>query len=146
MAEGSNTAITNADNQEIGVRQQIVRVLAGNCKQQNVCLVKDIMARFGDKWSMYTILLLGQNEKLRFNELKAGITGISQRMLAVTLRSLEEDGMVSRTVFPEVPPRVEYCLTELGYGLLDQVLKLASWADAHLDDIAAARTNFAGKH
>ncbi|HEY1006297.1 MAG TPA: helix-turn-helix domain-containing protein, partial [Sphingobacteriaceae bacterium] len=87
--------------------------------------MKDIMARFGDKWTMYTVLLLGQNEKLRFNELKNRISGISQRMLAVTLRSLEEDGMVSRTLFPEVPPRVEYCLTGLGRGLLDQILQLA---------------------
>ena len=138
----SNMERTNAENQIVDVSQRIVRVLEGNCRQQDLCLVKDIMARFGDKWSMYTILLLGQNEKLRFNELKNRISGISQRMLAVTLRSLEEDGMVQRTIFPEVPPRVEYCLTSMGKGLLDQILQLAAWADTHSREITAARETF----
>lgn len=136
---------TIAENQEVDVSQRIVRVLEGECREQNLCLVKDILARFGDKWTMYTVLQLGRNEKLRFNELKNRITGISQRMLAVTLRSLEEDGMVQRTLFPEVPPRVEYCLTPLGRGLLDQILQLAGWADAHSREITAARDAFRGK-
>jgi DNA-binding HxlR family transcriptional regulator len=136
---------TIAENQEVALGQRIVRVLEGNCKEQKLCLVKDIMARFGDKWTMYTVLLLGQNQKLRFNELKGRITGISQRMLAVTLRSLEEDGMVRRTLYPEVPPRVEYCLTPLGKGLLDQILELASWADDHSRQIAAAREAYRQK-
>lgn len=133
---------TIADNQEVTIGQRIVRVLGGRCKEQNLCLVKDIMARFGDKWTMYTVLLLGQNEKLRFNELKTGITGISQRMLTVTLRALEEDGIVKRTIYAEIPPRVEYCLTDLGRGLLDQILQLASWADEHSHEIATARKHF----
>ncbi len=136
---------TIVENQPVEVSQRIVRVLEGDCHAQNLCLVKDIMARFGDKWTMYTVLLLGQNEKLRFNELKSRISGISQRMLAVTLRSLEEDGMVSRTLFPEVPPRVEYCLTALGRGLLDQILQLAGWADSHSREITAARDAFRQK-
>lgn len=134
--------ITNTDNQILTVSQRIVRVLDGNCKEQKLCLVKDIMSRFGDKWTMYTVLLLGQNDKLRFNELKGKITGISQRMLTVTLRALEEDGIIKRSIFPEIPPRVEYCLTDLGRGLLDQILQLASWADAHSRDIAAARRQY----
>ena len=78
------------DNQSLTISEQIAKVFNGNCKQKNSCLVKDILARFGDKWSLYTVLRLGQHKKMRFNELKLGIKGISQRMLTVTLRSLEE--------------------------------------------------------
>ena len=85
----------------------IGNILNGKCKKSNVCPVKDIMASYGDKWSMFTILLLGQKKGLRFNELRAGIKGISQRMLTVTLRSLEKDGIVSRLVYPEITPRVD---------------------------------------
>ncbi len=103
------------------------------------------MATYGDKWSMYTILLLGQHKKMRFNEMRSAITGISQRMLAVTLRSLEHDGMISRTLFPEIPPRVEYCLTELGDSLLKQILEFATWADANFDAIMNARKKYENK-
>ena len=112
---------------------------------ENVCPVKDILSRFGDKWSMYTILILGRREKLRFNELKGGIGGISQRMLTVTLRSLEEDGIVSRTLYAEVPPKVVYELTALGKSLLSQLLSMASWADEHCQDILDARKKYADK-
>ena len=109
------------------------------------CPIKDIMARFGDKWSIYTILTLGKQEKLRFNELKNQISGVSQRMLTVTLRSLEEDGLVSRQVYPEIPPRVEYSLTPLGQGLLLQLLQLADWAKLNLDQILDARERYGKK-
>ena len=127
------------------IGERIAKVLSGNSKQRNICPVKDIMARFGDKWSIYSILLLGQKEKLRFSEMKNGIEGISQRMLTVTLRSLEEDGIVSRTIYPEVPPRVEYQLTQLGKGLLEQLLQLASWADDHFLEIVKARKKYTRK-
>lgn len=134
------------DNQSLTISEQIAKVFNGNCKQKNSCLVKDILARFGDKWSLYTVLRLGQYRKLRFNELKLGINGISQRMLTVTLRSLEEDGVVLRKVYPEIPPRVEYELTDLGKSLLEQLLHLANWADDHFVDIMKARKTYGKKH
>lgn len=125
--------------------KRIAQIFSGPCSQKNLCPVKDIMARYGDKWSMYTVLLLGQYQRMRFNELRCGIRGISQRMLTVTLRSLEEDGIVSRTIYPEIPPRVEYQLTDLGEGLLKQLLELASWADAHSQEIIKARKKYGSK-
>ncbi|PRY11348.1 HxlR family transcriptional regulator [Pontibacter ummariensis] len=116
-----------------------------DCAPEELCPVRDIMARFGDKWSVYTILYLGQHGKLRFNELKSMISGISQRMLTVTLRSLEEDGLVSRAVFPEVPPRVEYELTALGRSLLQQLLQLSDWASQNLEQVLEARQRYAKK-
>lgn len=126
-------------------RDKIAAVFTGTCSQKKVCPVKDIMATYGDKWSMYTILLLGQHKKMRFNEMRSAITDISQRMLAVTLRSLEHDGMISRTLFPEIPPRVEYCLTELGDSLLKQILEFATWAEANFDTIMKARKKYENK-
>lgn len=127
-------------------REQIAAVFTGACNQKKVCPVRDIMASYGDKWSMYTVLLLGQHRRMRFNELRNAISGISQRMLTVTLRSLEEDGIVSRTLYPEIPPRVEYCLTELGEGLLKQLLQLANWAEQNVGEIMKARRKYGRKH
>jgi DNA-binding HxlR family transcriptional regulator len=134
------------DNQSLIISEQIAKVFNGNCKQKDCCPVKDIMARFGDKWSLYTVLHLGQHKRMRFNELKVDIKGISQRMLAVTLRSLEEDGLVFRKIYPEIPPRVEYELTEMGNSLLIQLLHLANWADDHFLEISKARKSYGKKH
>ena len=123
-------------------RQHIEAVLSSTCSD-SICPVKDIMASFGDKWSMYTVLLLGLRQRMRFNELRTTITGISQRMLTVTLRSLEEDGFVSRNLYPEIPPRVEYELTPLGEGLFQQLLQLAKWAEAHVDQVMESRKLYA---
>ena len=112
-------------------------------KIEAICPVKDIMARYGDKWSMHTILLLGRQHSLRFSELKASIDGISQRMLTVTLRVLQEDGLIERTVYAERPPRVEYALTPLGESLLEQLVDLSEWALKHKDEIQKARKQFA---
>lgn len=120
-------------------RKQIAAVFEGACAQKKVCPVKDIMASYGDKWSMYAVLLLGQHQTMRFTELRTAISGISQRMLTVTLRSLEEDGIIIRTIYPEIPPRVEYCLTELGESLLKQLLQLANWAAANFGAIMENR-------
>lgn len=81
------------------------------------CHARDVLARVGDTWSVYVIHMLGDAKTLRFNELRREVNGISQRMLTVTLRGLERDGLVARTVYPEVPPRVEYTLTPLGTTL-----------------------------
>jgi DNA-binding HxlR family transcriptional regulator len=120
-------------------KEQIAALFSGTCSKKSVCPVKDIMASYGDKWSMYTVLLLGRHGRLRFSELKTGIHGISQRMLTVTLRSLEEDGMVTRKLYAEVPPRVEYGLTPLGESLLKQILQLANWAEENVSEILKAR-------
>ncbi|MGM4917613.1 winged helix-turn-helix transcriptional regulator [Tardiphaga sp. 813_E8_N1_3] len=107
--------------------------------------VASVLARVGDKWSVLVIMLLGDGPR-RFNELKRMVGGISQRMLTLTLRGLERDGLVTRTVFPTVPPRVDYELTELGRGLSDPVMKLGAWAQQHLPDIDTARKNFDGRN
>jgi DNA-binding HxlR family transcriptional regulator len=107
--------------------------------------VASVLARVGDKWSVLVIMLLGDGPR-RFNELKRMVGGISQRMLTLTLRGLERDGLVTRTVFPTVPPRVDYELTDLGRGLSDPVMKLGAWAQQHLSDIDTARKNFDGRN
>ncbi len=103
--------------------------------------VASILARVGDKWSVFVIMMLGNGPK-RFNEIKRMIGGISQRMLTLTLRGLERDGLVTRTVFPTIPPRVDYELTDLGRGLANPVQALGQWAFEHLPEIEHARTNF----
>ncbi|MGQ0533513.1 MAG: winged helix-turn-helix transcriptional regulator [Caulobacteraceae bacterium] len=103
--------------------------------------VSGILARIGDKWSVLIISRLGEGPR-RFNEIKRIIGGISQRMLTLTLRNLERDGLVSRTVTPTVPPRVDYALTELGRDLLVPVSALGEWAIQHTSCIEAARARF----
>jgi DNA-binding HxlR family transcriptional regulator len=110
------------------------------------CHARDILARIGDKWSVYVIHVLGEARTLRFNELRGQVDGISQRMLTVTLRGMERDGLVARTVYPEVPPRVEYALTPLGATLRQLVRGLVAWSGAHLAEIDAARSAYDAKH
>jgi len=120
-------------------KEKISTIFTGECVKKKVCPIKDIMASYGDKWSMYTVLLLGKKGTMRFNELSANINGISHRMLTVTLRSLQHDGIVQRTLFAEIPPKVEYCLTPLGESLLRQLIQLATWAEANFEQIMDAR-------
>lgn len=134
--------VTKADNQQLKVQKKIDKILCTDASEEQCCPVKDILARFGDKWSIYTILMLGKNDTLRFNELKGLISGISQRMLTVTLRSLEEDGLVNRKIYTEIPPRVEYALTDLGHSLLLQLLELADWAKLNIHQILEARERY----
>jgi DNA-binding HxlR family transcriptional regulator len=110
--------------------------LYGDCRG-----VASILARVGDKWSVFVIMMLGDGPK-RFNEIKRLIGGISQRMLTLTLRGLERDGLVTRTVFPTIPPRVDYELTDLGRGLTKPVMTLGQWAVDHQREIEAARARF----
>ena len=107
------------------------------------CLVRGVLDRVGDKWSVNVIHLLGSGT-LRFSDLRRGIDGISQRMLTVTLRGLERDGLVTRTVYPVVPPRVDYALTPLGETLLATICDLVRWAEAHTADVDAARARYDG--
>ena len=104
-----------------------------------------VLARVGDKWSVLIIVLLGNGPK-RFNEIKRIVGGISQRMLTLTLRGLERDGLVKRTQFPTIPPRVDYELTELGRSLWEAVKPLARWAQSHVKHIAGARAAFDKKN
>jgi DNA-binding HxlR family transcriptional regulator len=103
--------------------------------------VSQVLARVGDKWSVLVVMQLAEGP-LRFSEIKRRINGISQRMLTLTLRGLERDGLATRKVFPTVPPRVDYALSDLGRSLTKPVLALGQWALAHIDQIDAARKKF----
>jgi len=105
------------------------------------CPVRDVLDRIGDRWSLLVLTELREGT-LRFSALRRRIDDISQRMLAQTLRHLEQDGLVSRAVFPTVPPSVEYTLTDLGRSLLVPVEALVDWAGAHHDKIRQARAEF----
>jgi DNA-binding HxlR family transcriptional regulator len=105
------------------------------------CRAREVFERVGDKWSVSVIHQLGSGTR-RFTDLRQSIEGISQRMLTVTLRGLERDGIVTRTVHSVMPPRVDYALTPMGRTLLSTVGSLVSWADAHLDDISQARVAY----
>jgi DNA-binding HxlR family transcriptional regulator len=105
--------------------------------------ISEVLGRVGDKWSVLVVTRLGDGPQ-RFNQLKRSIGGISQRMLTLTLRGLERDGLVTRTVFPTIPPRVDYALTPLGCDLLQPVSALGAWAIRNQAKIAKARERFDG--
>lgn len=128
-----------------GDRQEGTCVTPGNLHVPEECrTVSEVLSRVGDKWTVLVVTVLGTGPK-RFNELRRSLGSISQRMLTLTLRSLERDGLVTRTVFPTVPPRVEYELTELGYSLLDPVSRLSQWARQNQAVIQDARRRFDGE-
>src|ERR1700752_568161 len=103
--------------------------------------VSEVLARVGDKWTVLVVSTLGDGPK-RFNELRRALGSISQRMLTLTLRALERDGLVTRTIFPTIPPRVEYELTKLGHSLLEPVNGIGLWARQHQGAIEDARRRF----
>ena len=103
--------------------------------------VGQILARAGEKWSMLVVMLLRDGPR-RFNDIKRNTGGISQQMLTRTLRGLERDGMVTRTIFPTSPPQVEYTLTELGHSMSEPVLAFGRWVREHLAEVDAARDRF----
>jgi DNA-binding HxlR family transcriptional regulator len=106
------------------------------------CPVRNVIDRLGDKWSVLVLMLLEESKVLRFNEIFGYIQTISQKMLAVTLKSLEADGLVKRTVYPQIPPKVEYELTERGRSLLPHLHQLVSWANRNMNDIRKSREAF----
>ena len=108
-------------------------------------LKRDILNHVGNKWSLFVIHALGIDGKMRFSILENHINGISQKMLTKCLRELERDGLISRTVYPEVPPKVEYELTSLGRGLLIQVTPLWLWIARHSNELNSARANYIKK-
>lgn len=107
-------------------------------------MVSDLLSRIGDKWSVLVVSLLG-NGKMRFGALRREVGSVSQKMLTSTLRNLERDGFVSRTVFPTIPPKVEYELTDLGRELLIPVRALGEWAKSNAPTVIAARETFDAK-
>jgi DNA-binding HxlR family transcriptional regulator len=107
-------------------------------EEYDACPVTDVLRRVGDRWTLLILVLLGRRPH-RFNELHRSVEGISQRMLTRTLRALERDGLAARTVYPTIPPSVEYDLTPLGRTLLNPLSALADWAVDHGEEIAIAR-------
>lgn len=97
------------------------------------CPIRDLLGQIGDKWSVLTLLELHKNEVMRFNELSKAIPDVSQKMLTVTLRALEGHNLATRTIYPEVPPRVEYRLTDVGKSLMPHIEALIAWAMEHKD-------------
>ena len=106
-----------------------------------ICPVRNVVARFGNKWALLVILVLSENEPIRYNELGRKIPDISSRVLSNTLRTLEADGLVLRTFYQEVPPRVEYSLTDTGRSLVPIILQLTEWAQKNMKTIIEHRKN-----
>lgn len=137
--------VTIVDSQTVAKRKKIGEILEEKASLRGLCPIHDFLIHFANKWSMLVVLNLGYAGRSRFNALKGSTTGISQRMLTVTLRSLEHDGLVSRQLYREIPPRVEYELTPLGKSLLEVMMLMGQWASKHETEIKKARKAFGDK-
>ncbi len=115
-----------------------------NCSGEILCPLRDLLTRLGDKWTVLLLITLAKKtpHRARFGEIKKEIPDISQRMLTTTLRTLERDGLLERTVYPEVPPRVEYELTKRGVSILKPMDGLVEWIEEHWVDIKKTRVKF----
>jgi len=123
-------------------RQEGTALIPSNLHDPEDCrAVSEVLARIGDKWTVLVVSVLGEGPK-RFNEIRRSLGSISQRMLTLTLRGLERDGLVSRTVFSTIPPRVDYELTKLGRSLLEPVSNLSLWARKNRAAMRDARRRF----
>ena len=109
-----------------------------------ICPVRNVVARFGNKWALLVILVLSENESIRYNELRRKIPDISSRVLSGTLRTLEADGLVDRRFYQEVPPRVEYSLTDTGRSLVPIIIQLTEWAQNNMKTIIEHRSKSEG--
>jgi DNA-binding HxlR family transcriptional regulator len=118
----------------------LVETILGNAYDAN-CPTRKVLDWIGDKWTVLIIGILASGT-MRFSKLRGCIGGISQKMLAQTLRNLERDGLVTRTVYPEVPPRVEYTLTPLGETLVPHIVALRVWAEEHIGEVTAAQARY----
>jgi len=107
------------------------------------CPVRGVLDRIGDKWAVLVIMILGEEVTMRFNQLHENIGDISQKMLTVTLKKLQEDGLVSRKMYQEIPPRVEYTLTDTGVTLVPLLNALTEWANANMKVIKKSRSLYA---
>lgn len=108
----------------------------------HACVVRDVLDRIGDKWSILLLMELDTIDKLRFNELHKAVEGISQKMLTVTLKTLEADGLIKRTIYAQIPPKVEYNITERGKGLMPHIHNLVSWSEKNREDIHKSRMEY----
>lgn len=122
-----------------------VTTLEGPPGHEQDCGTREVLDRIGDKWSVLVVVELAAGVR-RFRQLQRAVPGISQRMLTLTVRRLERDGLLTRSVYPTVPPQVEYELTEMGRSLHLQVRGLADWAAAHSDAVAESRRRFDREH
>jgi DNA-binding HxlR family transcriptional regulator len=118
---------------------------AGKTWIAEACPIRQVLDRFGDKWSILVVELLSHEGKLRFSEIAQTIGDISQKMLTVTLKSLESDGLIVRQFYPEIPPRVEYELSELGKSLVPHIQQLSGWGQQHMETILENRRQFESK-
>lgn len=107
-----------------------------------MCPVRNVIARFGTKWALLTVLIIGEHEVVRFNELGRMIPDVSSRVLSSTLRTLEADGIIDRKVYAEVPPKVEYRLTEIGKSLLPLIRQLTEWAQKNMKAVMNHRKDY----
>lgn len=106
------------------------------------CPVRNIIARFGNKWAFLVLLVIGEHSVVRYNELCRLIPDVSSRVLSQTLKTLEADGLISRRVYPVVPPKVEYRLTDIGRSLLPLITQLTAWAETNMQTIVSHRKEF----
>lgn len=134
VLKATNPKVTNTENQ-LDIMGKILELYS----KTEDCPIRTVLDRIGDKWSMLVILILGEEERMRFNELQKSMKDVSQKMLTVTLRKLEADGLLEREIFPEIPPRVEYNLTDRGRSLLPHIHSLSAWAKEHIEGIKSSR-------
>lgn len=114
------------------------------CKSKDPAAIREILTKVGDKWSIFILLTLEMfpDSRARFSAIDRFIPGISQKMLTVTLRNLQRDGLISREFFPEIPPRVEYQLTNLGESLLGPLQNLLNWVNLNCDEVRKSQNQF----
>lgn len=120
-------------------RESLSEKIMQNFHRDGICPIRDVLSRLDDKWSLLVLVSLQTNGVMRFGDLQRSIGDVSQRMLTVTLRTLEADGIVERKVYAEVPPRVEYRLTDRGRSLMPYLNGLVEWAQRHADGILESR-------
>lgn len=137
---------TITDNQKVKAARKLKKMF-GHIDLKDptlICPIRDVMALASDKWSILIVLYLGYFPVLRFNELKKNVYGISNKVLSERLKHLEGDGYLKRTMYPEVPVRVEYKLTDFGHSYLQKLIDLTEWAHTHKDCVISNRARFKG--
>lgn len=134
---------TITENQKVRVAKKIKKMFGHiDYRTEHYCPIRDVMALASDKWSVLIILYLGYYPVLRFNQIKKKVYGISNKVLSERLKHLEGDGYLERTLFPEVPIRVEYKLTDFGHSYLQKLIELTEWAEKHKHFVMTNRNQF----
>jgi len=144
MKEAGISKETVVDNQTIVVQKKIKKIF-GHLDPNNppeICPIRDILSPVTDKWSILIVIFLGGYQTLRFNQLKTMLYGVSSKSLTERLKHLEKDGYILRTMFSEVPIRVEYQLTEFGYAYLDKLIDITEWISLSMPEIVKQRYKF----